>query len=201
MHIAGKIFLGIGAVLFVIGGIMTISGGDTLSDIEWDVKGESIFEGPDGTYTHSSDDIMIIYVDDSVDCESFSLTYTAEDGSTGHDTDEDGVEDGSYFSKEECAGDGKSTSSGDDPAGFYSIGSFNGTRGSYDVDASSSFYTVPFLQTLGGVIEDAAEGFFSIVGGVGLAGCGLCSLLLGGLFALVLNDNKPQTVVVNPPQQ
>ena len=60
MHIAGKIFLGIGAVLFVIGGIMTLSGGDTLSDIEWDVEGESIFEGPGGTYTHSSDDIMII---------------------------------------------------------------------------------------------------------------------------------------------
>ena len=29
MHIAGKIFLGLGAVMFVIGGIMTITGGDT----------------------------------------------------------------------------------------------------------------------------------------------------------------------------
>ena len=27
MHIAGKIFLGLGAVMFVIGGIMTITGG------------------------------------------------------------------------------------------------------------------------------------------------------------------------------
>ena len=201
MHIAGKIFLGLGAVLFVIGGIMTLSGGDTLSEIEWDVEGESIFEGPAGTYTHSSDDIMIIYVDDSVDCESFSLTYTAENGSTGHDRDGDGVEDESYFLKEECAGDGMSTSSGDDPAGFYSIGSFNGERGSYDVDGSSSFYTVPFFSTIGGVVEDAAEGFFSMIGGVGLAGCGVCSLLLGGLFALALTDNKPQTVVVNAPQQ
>ncbi len=201
MHVAGKVFLGLGAVMLLVGGIMTAMGGDTLSDIEWDVEGESIFEGPDGTYTHSSDDVMIIYVDDSVDCESFSITYTAENGSTGHDRDGDGVEDESYFLKEECAGDGMSMSSGDDPAGFYSIGSFNGERGSYTVDGTTSFYTVPFFKTIGGVVEDAAGGLLSIIGGVGLAGCGVCSLLLGGLFALVLKDNKPQTVVVNPPQQ
>ena len=201
VHIAGKIFLGLGALMLVIGGIMTATGGDTLSEIEWDVEGESIFDGPDGTYTHSSDDYMIIYVDDSVDCESFNLTYTAENGSTGHDWDGDGVEDESYFLKEECADDGMSTSSGDDPAGFYSIGSFNGEKGSYTVEGSTSFYTVPFLQTLGGVVEDAAEGFFAIIGGVGLAGCGVCSLLLGGLLALVLKDNKPQTMVVNEMQQ
>ena len=35
MHIAGKIFLGLGAVMLVLGGIMTIGGGDTLSEIEW----------------------------------------------------------------------------------------------------------------------------------------------------------------------
>ena len=58
MHVAGKVFLGLGAVMLVVGGIMTAMGGDTLSDIEWDVEGESIFEGPDGTYTHSSDDVM-----------------------------------------------------------------------------------------------------------------------------------------------
>lgn len=201
VHIVGKIFLGLGALMLVIGGIMTATGGDTLSELEWDVEGESIFDGPDGTYTHSSDDLMIIYVDDSVDCESFSLTYTAENGSTGHDYDGDGVEDEPYFLKEECAGDGMSTSSGDDPAGFYSIGSFTGERGSYTVEGSTSFYTVPFFKTIGGVVEDAAEGIFAIIGGVGLAGCGVCSLLLGGLLALVLKDNKPQTMVVNEMQQ
>ena len=60
--------------MLVVGGIMTVMGGDTISDIEWDVEGESVFEGPGGTYAHSSDDLMIIYVDDTVDCESFTLT-------------------------------------------------------------------------------------------------------------------------------
>ena len=72
---------------------------------------------------------------------------------------------------------------------------------SYEVEASTSFYTVPFFSTLGGVASDAAEGFFSIIGGVGLAGCGICSLLLGGILALALKDNKPQTMVVNQMQQ
>ena len=92
MHVAGKVFLGLGAVMLVVGGIMTVMGGDTISDIEWDVEGESIFEGPGGTYAHSSDDLMIIYVDDTVDCESFTLTYTnTTDGSTGYDWDDDGA--------------------------------------------------------------------------------------------------------------
>ncbi len=202
MHVAGKVFLGLGAVMLVVGGIMTVMGGDTISDIEWDVEGESIFEGPGGTYAHSSDDLMIIYVDDTVDCESFTLTYTnTTDGSTGYDWDDDGVEDDSYFMKEDCADDGMSTSSGDDPAGYYSIGSFNGDKGDYTVESSESFYTVPFFTTIGGVVEEAASGIFAIIGGVGLAGCGVCSLLLGGLLALVLKDDKPATVMTNQVQQ
>ena len=201
MDVAGKVFLGLGAVMLVVGGIMTVMGGDTISDIEWDVEGESIFEGPGGTYAHSSDDLMIIYVDDTVDCESFTLTYTAENGTTGNDWDDDGVEDDSYFMKEDCADDGMSTSSGDDPAGYYSIGSFNGDKGDYTVESSESFYTVPFFTTIGGVVEEAASGIFAIIGGVGLAGCGVCSLLLGGLLALVLKDDKPATVMTNQVQQ
>ena len=212
MHIAGKIFLGLGAVMFVIGGIMTITGGDTLSDVEWDVEGKSVFEGPDGTYIHSADDIMIIYVRDSVDCESFELTFTNETGAQGYDADtmDDSDGDGDpandndypFFTKEECADDGMSVSSGDDPSGYYSIGELsNMEKGEYEVSSTYSFYTVPFFETLVEAGGEVVGGLLSIAGGIGIAGCGLCSLLLGGLFALVLDDDKPQTVIVNPPQQ
>ena len=211
MHIAGKIFLGLGAVMFVIGGIMTITGGDTLSDVEWDVEGKSVFEGPDGTYIHSADDIMIIYVRDSVDCESFELTFTNETGAQGYDADtmDDSDGDGDpandndypFFTKEECADDGMSVSSGDDPSGYYSIGELsNMEKGEYEVSSTYSFYTVPFFETLVEAGGEVVGGLLSIAGGIGVAGCGLCSLLLGGVLALALNDNKPQTVVVNPPQ-
>ena len=212
MHIAGKIFLGLGAVMFVIGGIMTITGGDTLSDVEWDVEGKSVFEGPDGTYIHSADDIMIIYVRDSVDCESFELTFTNETGAQGYDADtmDDSDGDGDpandndypFFTKEECADDGMSVSSGDDPSGYYSIGELsNMEKGEYEVSSTYSYYTVPFFETLVEAGGEVVGGLLSIAGGIGVAGCGLCSLLLGGVLALALNDNKPQTVVVNPPQQ
>ena len=212
MHIAGKIFLGLGAVMFVIGGIMTITGGDTLSDVEWDVEGKSVFEGPDGTYIPSADDIMIIYVRDSVDCESFELTFTNETGAQGYDADtmDDSDGDGApandndypFFTKEECADDGMSVSSGDDPSGYYSIGELsNMEKGEYEVSSTYSFYTVPFFETLVEAGGEVVGGLLSIAGGIGIAGCGLCSLLLGGVLALALNDNKPQTVVVNPPQQ
>ena len=212
MHIAGKIFLGLGAVMFVIGGIMTITGGDTLSDVEWDVEGKSVFEGPDGTYIHSADDIMIIYVRYCVDCESFELTFTNETGAQGYDADtmDDSDGDGDpandndypFFTKEECADDGMSVSSGDDPSGYYSIGELsNMEKGEYEVSSTYSFYTVPFFETLVEAGGEVVGGLLSIAGGIGIAGCGLCSLLLGGVLALALNDNKPQTVVVNPPQQ
>lgn len=212
MHIAGKIFLGLGAVMFVIGGIMTITGGDTLSDVEWDVEGKSVFEGPDGTYIHSADDIMIIYVRDTVDCESFELTFTNETGAQGYDADtmDDSDGDGDpandndypFFTKEECADDGMSVSSGDDPSGYYSIGELsNMEKGEYEVSSTYSFYTVPFFETLVEAGGEVVGGLLSIAGGIGIAVCGLCSLLLGGVLALALNDNKPQTVVVNPPQQ
>ena len=212
MHIAGKIFLGLGAVMFVIGGIMTITGGDTLSDVEVYVEGKSVFEGPDGTYIHSADDIMIIYVRDSVDCESFELTFTNETGAQGYDADtmDDSDGDGDpandndypFFTKEECADDGMSVSSGDDPSGYYSIGELsNMEKGEYEVSSTYSFYTVPFFETLVEAGGEVVGGLLSIAGGIGVAGCGLCSLLLGGVLALALNDNKPQTVVVNPPQQ
>ena len=212
MHIAGKIFLGLGAVMFVIGGIMTITGGDTLSDVEWDVEGKSVFEGPDGTYIHSADDIMIIYVRDTVDCESFELTFTNETGAQGYDADtmDDSDGDGDpandndypFFTKEECADDGMSVSSGDDPSGYYSIGELsNMEKGEYEVSSTYSFYTVPFFETLVEAGGEVVGGLLSIAGGIGIAVCGLCSLLLGGVLALALNDSKPQTVVVNPPQQ
>ena len=46
MHVAGKVFLGLGAVMLVVGGIMTVMGGDTISDIEWGRRGREHLRGP-----------------------------------------------------------------------------------------------------------------------------------------------------------
>ena len=190
MHIAGKIFLGLGALMLLAGGVMTIMGGDSLEDVgDWDVEGKSEFNGPSGEWYHSAEDIMIIYVNDNVDCESFDVTYTDESGDTGWDSDGDGVEDTPYFEKEDCSW----ADDGADPSGYYSIGSFWGDEGTYDVDGTHGFYTVPMFEVLGEELGEAAGGFFAVLGGVGIFGCGICSLVLGGILALVLKDPQPPT--------
>ena len=180
--------------------------GGTSRDIEWDVEGESIFEGPDGTYSHTSEDLMIIYVDDGVDCETFELTYTNETGATGYDADtmDDSNGDGDpandddypFFTKDDC----DIADDGSDPVGFYSIGTFSGVYGeSYDVEASTSFYTVPFFKTIGGVVEDAVQRHIRNHRRSWSRWCGYAPPSRG-LLALVLKDDKPQTVVVNQMQ-
>ncbi len=192
MHVAGKVFLGLGVVMLLVGGIMTVMGGESLEEAgDWDVAGLSDFEGPDGEWNHDGMDWMVIFVTTDVDCESFDVTYTAENGSTGHDWDGDGVEDESYFAKEDC----DYADDGTDPEGFYSIGSFNGDKGTYTVDATHGHYTVPAFEALGGVLAEAGGGILGILGGVGLAGCGICSLVLGGVLALVLKDPQPTVVM------
>ncbi|OUW74175.1 MAG: hypothetical protein CBD68_06040 [Flavobacteriaceae bacterium TMED208] len=184
MHIAGKIFLGLGLLITLAGVLLTIGGGSTLDDVgEWDVEGKSQFDGPDGTWEHDGMDWMIIYVSDDVDCETFSVTYTNETGATGYSEDEP------FFNKEECNADG-TAGVDDDPSGYYSVGEFRGEAGEYTVDGTHEFYTVGAFEVILEEGGEAVGGFFAAAGGIGTACCGIFFLLLGGIFALVLKEPK-----------
>ena len=191
MHIAGKIFLGLGLLITLAGVLLTISGGSALDDFgEWDVEGKSQFDGPDGTWEHDGLDWMIIYVSDDVDCETFSVTYTNETGATGYSEDEP------FFNKEECNADG-TAGVDDDPSGYYSVGEFRGEAGEYTVDGTHEFYTVGAFEVILEEGGEAVGGFFAAAGGIGTACCGIFFLLLGGIFALVLKEPK-KTQITGP---
>ena len=191
MHIAGKIFLGLGLLITLAGVVLTIGGGSALSDVgDWDVEGKSQFDGPDGTWEHNGMDWMIIYVSDDVDCETFSVTYTNETGATGYSEDEP------FFNKEECNADG-TAGTDDDPSGYYSVGEFRGEAGEYTVDGTHEFYTVGAFEVLSEEGLEAVGGFFAAAGGIGTACCGIFFLLLGGIFALVLKEPK-KTQITGP---
>ena len=193
MHIAGKIFLGLGLLITLAGVVLTITGASTVSDVaegDWDVEGKSQFDGPDGTWEHNGMDWMIIYVSDVVDCETFSITYTNETGATGYSEDEP------FFNKEECNTDG-TAGSDDDPSGYYSVGEFRGEAGEYTVDGTHEFYTVGALEVLFEEGGEAVTGIFAAVGGIGTACCGIFFILLGGIFALVLKEPK-KTQIAGP---
>ena len=85
MHASGKIFMGIGLVLVLIGGGMLWWGADTASV---DIEDDNAFEGTSGTW-EAGDDWYGVYAKDSVNCDTLTVTILDENGSS---SDENGLE-------------------------------------------------------------------------------------------------------------
>ena len=82
MHIAGKIFLGLGVLMLIGGGIMTFGGSSSLEDVgEWDVEEMSDFSGVAGTteYTFSGEE-MLVMIRDDVRCDELTFSMTNDTG-------------------------------------------------------------------------------------------------------------------------
>lgn len=192
MHVAGKVFLGLGVVMLLVGGIMTVMGGDSLEDVgDWDPVEMSDYSGAAGSseYTFGGED-MLVMVRDDVRCDELAFSMT-------NDTGENHV-------RVECEDDGeKPWGHEDDPEGWYhfaTISMWEYDTGTYTIESNEDFELVPMWSVFGEVVEDAAGGILGILGGIGLAGCGICSLLLGGVLALVLKDPQPPVMVQQPSQ-
>ena len=188
MHIAGKIFLGLGLLITLAGVVLTIGGGSTLSDVgDWDVEEKSDFSGTAGVTTYSFSEEIIVMVSDDVRCDEFTFTMTNESG-------EDHV-------TIDCEEDGeKPYGWEDDPDGWYhmaTISALNYTAGEYTIESNEDYELVPMWEVLGEEVGQAVGGFFAAAGGVGTACCGIFFMLLGGIFALVLKEPK-KTQITGP---
>ena len=190
MHIAGKVFLGLGVVFLVIGMVMAGGGRQSLGDVgDVDVEGKTEWSGQNGVFSYDTDDQMMVFVSDTVRCDEFTITFSNDSGNTP--TEMDGcTEDGSAPEGHE-----------DDPSGWYHMGTFGWTesKGDYNVTASHEVRLLPMWEVVGEEVKEALGGFMGILGGVGLSGCGGCSLLLGGILAIVLKDPKEPTQIQQPP--
>ena len=177
MHIAGKIFLGLGLLITLAGVVLTIGGGSALSDAgDWDVEEKSDFSGTAGVTTYSFSEDIIVMVSDDVRCDEFTFTMTDESGEDHViiDCEEDGEKPYGWE---------------DDPDGWYhmaTISAWNYTAGEYTIESNEDYELVPMWEVLGEEIGEAVGGFFAAAGGVGAACCGIFFMLLGGIFALVL---------------
>ena len=190
MHVVGKVFLGIGAVLLGLGIVMGGLGGSAVEDVgDVDVEGKTVWNGQDGTFYYDNTDEMMVFVRDTVRCDEFTVTITNE-------SDED------VYRGDECTSDGAMPAGyADDPDGWYHMGSFGGdqTEGDFDIDASHEIHLLGTWDVIGEELGEAAGGFLSILGGVGLSGCGICFLVLGGILAIALKDPKEATQIQMPP--
>jgi len=189
MHIAGKIFLGLGVLITLAGVVMTIGGGAALSDAgQWDVEEKSEFSGSAGatTYSFSGEDILVM-VSDDVRCDEFTITMTNETGEN--------------HLKADCEDDGeKPWGWEDDPSGWYhmaTISLWDYNSGEYTIDANENYELVPMWDIILEEGGEAVGGFFAALGGATTACCGVFFLLLGGIFAIVLKEPK-KTMITEP---
>ena len=190
MHVAGKVFLGLGVVIMLLGAVMTWSGGSSMDDVgDVDVEGKTVWNGQSGTFYYDDSDEIMVFVKDTVRCDEFSVTIINESGDDVYEADE-------------CTSDGSKPSGyEDDPAGWYHMGTFgwDQTRGDFNITASHEIHLLPLWGVLGEEIMEGVGGFLTAVGGVSLVGCGACFALLGGILAAVLNDPKDAMQIQQPP--
>ena len=188
MHIAGKIFLGLGLLITLAGVVLAIGGGSSLNDAgDWDVEEKSEFSGTAGVTTYSFSDEKIVMVSDDVRCDEFTFTMTNESG-------EDHV-------TIDCEEDGeKPIGWEDDPDGWYhmaTISAWNYNAGEYTIESNEDYELVNGWEVLFDEVGEAVGGIFATAGGIGTACCGIFFLLLGGIFALVLKEPK-KTQITGP---
>ena len=192
MHVAGKVFLGLGAVLLVLGLVMAGGGRDSLGDVgDWDPEEKSEFSGTEGSlsYTYPGGMDKIVMVRDNVRCDEFTIDMTNQTGENhvGVDCEDDGEKPRGWE---------------DDPPGWYhmaTISPWEYSSGEYTIEAGADYEIVDAWEVLGEELGEAAGGLMGILGGVGLSGCGVCFVLLGGILALVLKDPKEATQMQMPP--
>ena len=113
MHVASKVFLGLGVVVMLLGAVMTWAGGSSIGDAgEVDVEGKSLWNGINGTFYYDESDQIMVFVRDTVRCDEFTVTFSNASGPAGYENDE-------------CTEDGsKPRGYADDPDGWYHMGSF-----------------------------------------------------------------------------
>jgi len=190
MHVAGKVFLGLGAVFLLLGIVMAGLGGNALEEVgDVDVEEKSRWNGMNGDFYYDNTDEIMVFVRDTVRCDEFTVKITNESG-----------ED--VWKADECTSDGSMPAGyQDDPDGWYHMGSFgwDQTEGDLEIEASDEVYLLGLWDVVGEELGEAAGGIMGILGGVGLSGCGVCFLLLGGILAVALNDPKEATQMQQPP--
>lgn len=169
MHTVGKVFMAIGLVILVFGGILLAVGSSSVDDAgEIDVVQKSDWNGQSGSYYFDAEDDMMVFVRSNVRCDSFQITIKDSNGNEVYYSD-DCTEDGS-----------KPIGWEDDPEGWYHMGTlstWNAMAGTHEIEASDEVYLLPMWEVLGEEVGEAVGGFLQ-------AGAGSLLLCCGGVFVV-----------------
>ena len=187
MHPVGKVFMAIGLVVVIIGGVMYAVGSENVDDVgEWDVREESEWNGQSGTYYFDGSEDMMVIVRNTVRCDTFELTI------------KDSTGDEQYYSDEYCTEDGTDPIYDNAPEGWHQLGTIDTyyvENGTYEINASSEVYLVP-VGIWGEELGQAVGGFLSGVGGGLLVCCGGVLLFFGLILGLTVGEGGQKITVI-----
>ena len=228
MHTAGKIFLGLGVLMLVGGGIMAGMGGNALEDgVEGldDLANFAIEDSASGTLNVDDKDgegdlgftfwIKGDYLDEDGDgrwdhCATTDITILSHPEVSDDWGDEARELNGSFYYEirdwfDGCEADEENTDyDRADPEGLIKVGRacLACYAGPMEFESNTEVwvtYDDEIIEELFGAGGELAGGLMGLLGGIGLFGCGICSLILGGVLALVLKDPKEATQIQQPP--
>ena len=223
MHVAGKIFLGLGAVLLVIGLVMSGSGigsvrdaGDSLEDL-----GDFAIENTNsGTVNVTDEDgkgdlgftfwIEGEYLDEDEDgkwdhCAATNITILSHPEISDDEFwgEEDRELNGSFYYEVNdlyrgCEADEENKNLDREGEGLIKVGRacLACYAGPMEFESNAEVSVTNDDYLLGKLVEGFSEGvggILSIIGGIGIICGGACFLLLGGILAIVLKD--PQEAI------
>ena len=228
MHVASKTFLGIGAVLLMIGLVMSGSGIGSVKDAggSFEDLGDFAVENTtSGTDTVTDEDgrgdfgftfwIEGEYLDEDGDgrwdhCEATNITILSHPDVSTEGIFEGAEEiNGSFYYEindiyDGCEADEGNQNTDRSGEGLIKIG--RGCWGCYggtmEFESDTPVWVTNDDYLLGKLVEgglDAASGILGIIGGISIICGGACFLLLGGILAIVLNDPKEAIQMQQPP--
>jgi len=228
MHTAGKIFLGLGVLMLIGGGIMAGMGGNALEDgVEGldDLANFAIEDSASGTLNVDDKDgegdlgftfwIKGDYLDEDGDgrwdhCATTDITILSHPEVSDDWGDEARELNGSFYYEirdwfDGCEADEENTDyDRADPEGLIKVGRacLACYAGPMEFESNTEVwvtYDDEIIEELFSAGGELAGGLMGLLGGIGLFGCGICSLILGGVLALVLKDPKEATQIQQPP--
>ena len=218
MHTAAKVVLILGAVISVIGIVGFALGAGQIDDLEdsWNTfeyenatNGTIMIEDVDG-----KGDIGLtfwvkgVYEDKNGDiwdvCQNTNVTIT-ESPDVNNSWEWAELLDGNFYyevqANQQCDANNKNTNYDRDDKGLVKIGRacWGCYEGNISFESNQSVW-VTYDEKVG---EEIAEDGFLVVLGFGLGGGGICCgvlfLIIGGIMALTMKDNKDQGMMFSPP--
>ena len=221
MHVAGKVFLGLGVLLLLFGIVVSGSGIGSVKDAanSVDLGDFAIENSNSGTVNVTDEDgkgdlgftfwIKGEYLDEDGDgewdhCAATNITILSHPEISDDEFWGEARElNGSFYyeandSYRGCEADEGNKNLDREGEGLIKVGRacLACYAGPMEFESNAEVSVTNDDYLLGMFIEgflEGAGGIMGIVGGVGLSGCGFCFLFLGGLLAFVVPDPKEAT--------